>query len=288
MNDDFYDKVPPPLLYRYQCRERALKFLEDPHLSLSDPRYFNDPFEFRPQIKLNKRSPGYVGILEHNQLSSKIPVHEAERILAHKIHDTASNRYHVFCLTEEPLDLLMWAHYGRSHTGCVFGFDSDLLTPFIDKGLAVGPVIYSQTRPVIEIPEERDDRGTIKGIFTKGIEWEYEREWRLALLTDTPARERQFTFPLGVLRLVIIGARCGEEYRRKIRIAVESNPQFKSVDILRATPRDTGYGLNLTWRDGAVCDLENYTDKFARRRELRRERGNTWYAEALRKKANKV
>lgn len=285
---DFTKRVPTPLLFRYLSEKTALLFLNDPHLRFSNPASFNDPFEFRPELKIKLRGADFAELLAHNELSPSTSVQEAQRILAQRVHNEACNRYHVLCFTEDPLNLLMWAHYAESHTGCAFGFDSDLFVPFREIGLTAGPVIYDDKRPVLELPEQVNLKGTIKAIFTKGTAWSYEREWRLAIKGDgTNKPEREMSFDPNLLRVIIAGARCTDAKFTAIRNALSANSRLKHVELVRAGTHEHGFNLKLKRRNGAPFSLEHFTENFVKLRHRRREHGHTWYAEGMRKRAAK-
>lgn len=110
-----------------------------------------------------------------------------------------SRKYGVLSLTRQPLNALMWSHYGDYHQGVVIGFDSDL-AGFSDTKRNVipsqyGEVIYSATKPHKNIPiiEEQelmdigenisfdlDTFNLVKRAFLyKSVEWAYEEEVRV-------------------------------------------------------------------------------------------------------------
>jgi len=95
------------------------------------------------------------------------------------------NTARVFCLTTEPDNDVMWAHYAGNHTGIVLGFRHlpKLDTPF----MATQPVTYSRQAPVAgsgidfllygHTPELR--KKILNAVcYTKSYRWEYEKEWR--------------------------------------------------------------------------------------------------------------
>lgn len=91
-----------------------------------------------------------------------------------------------FCLTENDMNTLMWAHYGDSFKGCMLGFQhiDELSTPFS----AAEKVRYSDDIPIIGSavdfylygPTKEQNRETRLAIYhTKSKDWEYEKEWRV-------------------------------------------------------------------------------------------------------------
>ena len=291
MVQDFKTRVPPPLLYRYTSPKTGRSFIDDPHLRFSNPKTFNDPFEFRPELKVRAGGAELKALLEHNLLSPRLPIEEVEVILARRIHEDAAERYHVLCFTEDPLHPLMWAHYGVSHTGFALGFDSELFTPFRELSQPAGPVIYSGTRPVIGFPSTgSEEADTITGIFTKGADWSYEQEWRIALLRKNghpPSEQRHMSFDPNLLRLVIAGSRCSENDFAAVHKAIRANAKLRHVEMFRATPEDRGFRFRLKRKDGGACNLERFIEKFESERAQRRACGETWFAEGMRRRAAK-
>lgn len=110
-----------------------------------------------------------------------------------------SRNYGVLSLTRQPLNSLMWSHYGDEHKGVVLGFDVDI-AGFSSLETCVipsqyGEVIYSATKPHKDLPIiSQDNLLTIgqelkfdsdafnfvkRAFLYKSIEWAYEEEMRI-------------------------------------------------------------------------------------------------------------
>jgi hypothetical protein len=100
----------------------------------------------------------------------------------------------VFCVSKIHDDLLMWAHYAKDHTGCVYKFKC---LPEYDRPMcAAREVIYQDDYPLIAdiLPYVKHLTGQINlnidNLFevfalTKSNHWSYEKEWRcVANLND--------------------------------------------------------------------------------------------------------
>ena len=93
----------------------------------------------------------------------------------------------LFCVVEEPNNLLMWAHYADSHKGAVLKFKC---IPELDTALCAARAIsYQRDIPVIANLDEWIDHSTgqvrmdfsntfYQLAFTKSDHWAYEKEWR--------------------------------------------------------------------------------------------------------------
>jgi hypothetical protein len=68
MLHDFTHRIQPPLLFRYLSERTPLLFLNDPHLRFSNPAAFNDPFEFKPELKITVLRSDLAELLAHNGL----------------------------------------------------------------------------------------------------------------------------------------------------------------------------------------------------------------------------
>lgn len=110
-----------------------------------------------------------------------------------------SRHYGVLSLTRQPLNPLMWAHYGDEHQGVVIGIDVKL-AGLSDEDTCIipsqyGEMIYSATKPHSDLPTPSSKElmsigngikfnsnafNLVKRAFLyKSIEWGYEEEVRV-------------------------------------------------------------------------------------------------------------
>ncbi len=133
------------------------------------PSKFNDPFELSAKVNIST-SP----LLKHLNAREK---EEVQRIFRLRTPAAVSEEWRekigILCLTEDPLNILMWSHYAQNHTGICIGFDTGEL-PFS----GAQQVIYSEERPKAEF--DSDSETLIERVLlTKSQHWKYEREWRI-------------------------------------------------------------------------------------------------------------
>lgn len=92
----------------------------------------------------------------------------------------------ILCLSEEPENDVMWAHYAQEHTGCMFEFKP--LVSSDSSFTEATKVNYSDCLKVLGSPVDfllygdtsKLKKKTIEFIFyTKSLKWNYEKEWRL-------------------------------------------------------------------------------------------------------------
>ena len=105
----------------------------------------------------------------------------------------------IFSLSEDPLNMLMWSHYGDSHKGVALGFAASTGSRLADPkscqsiryedgaitfDFSVGRLteVYYAKQPDgtmrMEGSVQINDEQIQKALFTKTTEWGYEKEWR--------------------------------------------------------------------------------------------------------------
>lgn len=90
------------ILYKFYGFDAGIEALKSSQLGFRKPEYFNDPFEL-----------SYFDNLENDDTSIAIK----DRI------KEIRNSVAILSLTKNPLNALMWAHYGVNHTGFVIGYE---------------------------------------------------------------------------------------------------------------------------------------------------------------------
>jgi len=160
----------------------AISVIENSSLGFSCLEDLNDPFECTA-----------FGFEESND--SLI----TSRVTTGACKNRFSRNYGVLSLTRQPLNPLMWAHYGDEHQGVVIGIDVDL-AGFTDENKCLipcqyGEIIYSATKPHRNLPTiSREELLSIgngikfnsnsfnlvkRAFLYKAIEWSYEEEVRV-------------------------------------------------------------------------------------------------------------
>ena len=188
------------LLYKYMSEAGLMRFLKTLTLRFSPALAFNDPFEIRPTIGTEE---------EHKRESKRRSKVERDGFfdydfgwsLRHFLNTGIGVNVGILCLSEDPCQALMWAHYADCHTGAAVGFEAG--HPFFAATAAndrshqslqfLKPVKYSKKRSVLSLEFFRKYKsveiarsGWIELLklqhplfLTKSPEWKYEKEWRL-------------------------------------------------------------------------------------------------------------
>ncbi|QOR38096.1 DUF2971 domain-containing protein [Billgrantia diversa] len=170
------------ILYKYMSFGAARKVIDTLSLGFSCLEDLNDPFECT--------AFGFIDS-DVSAISAKIATDACKNHF--------SRKYGVLSLTRQPLNALMWSHYGDSHQGVVLGFDCDA-AGFSDPQSNVipsqyGKMIYSATKPhkdraLISEHELMDIGGSLRfdsnafnlmkrAFLYKSLEWAYEEEVRV-------------------------------------------------------------------------------------------------------------
>jgi Protein of unknown function (DUF2971) len=186
------------LLFHYQLFNEGYisDLLLNNRIKFSNPAGFNDPWDCKLSFSkalldnpnIYKANVDYAIDIQRRHLQT--PEHELS-ILANRLStdraflevkidehskalsDAIAKDYRVYCLSSEPDNFLMWAHYAK-HNGVCFGFKTRSLT-----FCSATAITYSSEYPQLH-PAEEDDIKSIQDIlFTKSLSWSYEKEFRL-------------------------------------------------------------------------------------------------------------
>jgi hypothetical protein len=190
--------TPPPILYKYLGASGAKAFLERPQLRYTKFIDLDDILDtqpgFTPQSDLQAhinamervlRSPVKSVALDHQvtffRELGKIPSPALEELGREVLQESAEFPY-VCSLSAEPGSLAMWSLYAQRHGGIVFGIRSDCNRLIADKGRELQKMVYSPRRPNTPFNNPKFE-DVIPALWTKGMDWEYQQEWRILSVT---------------------------------------------------------------------------------------------------------
>ena len=170
------------ILYKYMSLSGAMKAIETSSIGFTHLEDFNDPFECTA-LGFKAQSNSFT----------------TSKIAQNACRNRFSRGYVVLSLTRQPLNPLMWAHYGDSHQGVVIGIDveeanlhslSDNFIPY-----QLGEVIYTKTKlhndldlisedELMDIGQKILFEGNIfnlakRAFLYKSLDWAYEEEVRV-------------------------------------------------------------------------------------------------------------
>ncbi|GAM75657.1 hypothetical protein JCM19241_3569 [Vibrio ishigakensis] len=179
-------------------------------------------------------------------IESVIPLSEQniENVFRQSTERNNDGSLRCFCLTENEMNTLMWAHYGDSSRGCMLGFRhiEELSTPFA----AAEKVRYSDDVPVIGSavdfylygPTRDQNRETRLAIYhTKTKDWEYEKEWRVIYKNKakTDKKYTDYKFYPSELESITFGLKIDAEKKAKILDLIASNYSHCDLYELKMT-----------------------------------------------------
>jgi hypothetical protein len=226
----------PPHLYKYRsikgkAAAHVQQLFRESVIFFAAPPTFNDPFDCRVHLRFPDSPDHYSNFLEHRALKSvpglspaqrkEIAFYSVEELQPHRDKALQStmeadlqegvNQLGVFSLCENPDDILMWAHYGASHTGICLEFSSDHLPH------APEPVVYSAESPDVSFTDPAKVQAAI--LLTKAAHWRYEKEWRI--LAD---KSGSMSFNPVSLSGVVFGCRMEPGDRRLVKQWIAAGP----------------------------------------------------------------
>lgn len=279
----------PERIFKYLAPSR-IGILFDRLLRYTPLGAFNDPFEGRPEIRglasqkaaLSAFAAALPSQLEdaYGSLPAKIkvtlslqqwlqfatPLMQQQQgdflamigALSQQLIPTIPHRFDevmgVLSLCEISDSLLMWAHYGVSHTGFVLELDSkhayfNSRRTTQDEFGHLRRVLYRETRPSVHLV----DLDGPEMFLVKSSEWAYEREWRVLrplkdaneIIKVNDEDIHLFSLPADAIKAVIFGARASSMLMDKARLVIATDSQMSHIQIFRCVPDESCFALNI-------------------------------------------
>jgi|SRR5208337_1945101 len=229
---------PHPVKYLYKYRTMPSMGLRDifhkKKVFLNDPTKFNDPFESRPILTVDRSPLARKSFLKELTKERFPSANRAEiRKLMQgkdkffkdqeKLRDVY-NRFvatvGIYCLSEKKDDLLIWAHYSDAHKGLCLEFDTSIEGSLFWEAFAVA---YQQDYPIVNIMRIGEAEEFRKALLTKSEHWAHEHEWRVLKMEEEGGVGDHF-FPAKALSGVIFGALMSNENKEIVKSWIESYP----------------------------------------------------------------
>lgn len=263
--------APIPRLFKYMSADRLIDTLRRPSIRFTQPAELNDPYEchltldrrallahyreFRRQSEpgISKARLGEACAMAEQQLVIDALLHYRER----------RNGLGVVSLSEDPLQLLMWAHYADEHRGAAI--ELDIAHPAL-RPQSNGGAEYSDIRKVEYTQNKVSGIPTpdtiVRVLSTKSTEWSYEREWRLVRTLNLTRKHKDSVyvvdFDLSAIKTIYLGAHFDPKRLKEITDLTSNGdcqkPEILKVDIaphrfeLRTTSAEN-YGWKLLHRE---------------------------------------
>lgn len=186
-----------PASYLSDGDNYSLKCINDKTLWLSSPKRFNDPLDCVMNIDYYKEGRD----LSYKFLASVIGAVQAEKIINSDYTKTAlleteksmrlnflqlrnkmEQSVYASCFSENEniYSLTMWSHYANNHTGFCAEYDFATVNNAVEFGCI--PILYTNdySYNMHSTSVNENVKNILFFVFTKALEWQSEREWRVA------------------------------------------------------------------------------------------------------------
>lgn len=219
---------------------RYLDLLTNKQLWVTAPQYFNDPFDCAINIDFGSSSYqvfldklyGFFNKESGDKFLEKLKRDEAGykaflEFISYDYKKRAQefvDRIFVSCFSEVSnlKSLRMWGHYANSHRGFCLEYSTyeiykyESSEPFKNNFIEFLPVCYSD-KYILHDKGEKSSYGAREFISTyayvKAREWEYEKEWRLAIFSDKNKGQKGFIIPFLTPVRVYLGCKIEDKLK---------------------------------------------------------------------------
>jgi len=237
-------KFLPRNIYKYYAiNDNFFDVIENNNLWFSAPNRFNDPFDCKIIINFGKTKKEIIQNLNifFSEMFIDNEAREKFEIFSRKIkkfndlfnlmlHYTFDEQVGVCCFSEVPNSLLMWAHYGNSHTGICLRFENRKKN-IIRNNLI--PVQYFNKYPEFDLTktEKNDFQSFLLHIISsKGNDWDYEFEWRAIVESGG---NKLYVFPKDILTGIIFGINTTTANKNEIKRIIKKK-KYENVKYYQA------------------------------------------------------
>lgn len=257
------DQIIPQKLYKYYTvNDNLHKVISKHSCWFSKPSDFNDPFDCNLDVSIGKSAGEIIENMEKSSMLQLLKEEltqkegdvkkEGERIVnnpyllkrvingVHKYY--INQNIGVYCLSEDPTNILMWSHYADSHKGICIEFDIKRGGFFYNNLL---PVQYKKHYPKFELSDYQKEDNMMftmhqQAICTKSVLWKYEKEWRV-IVDDGYGLKG---FDKDDVTKVIFGAKISDDDRESLMALFNSNGYIKTM-YYQCRLSDHKYGVEI-------------------------------------------
>lgn len=228
-------------------------------LRASTPKELNDPFDSQTPPNLNLTREQIVFVREKYSFKSSIWQEPTDKLCEEfrEVLRNVSLWYRVYSLSTNVENVLHWSHYANKHKGLCVGFNFNK-QPDLGKSrddLVLGPtkVSYLTSGKLATVSMARRrfrsdfyhhnfiGRVMNQIFLTKGQEWRYEQEWRIAFNAKEKSLPKEFLkINPAVIKEVIFGLMSTPPFieRRKVVISEFEEKHGLSIPLYKMVPRE--------------------------------------------------
>ena len=273
---DLYSSGPsrPSRLYKYTrwdkneeqnaCRHTLLTV---PQLYFAPIKSFNDPFDCQlprgwasktnEEIRTYFRNKYGEDLVKNSSILKELDNDRVKCISIQNKADIDMTDSHsgVFCLSPDPTNSLLWAHYAAGHRGYCIGYNTNKTVECMESYCETPDLIfdsfnveYRENLPVLDPFIRNVKEWFLQRYRYKSSDWSYEREYRFLLIKNEELQEadREVEISADCISEIVLGSRISEETETEIRQEVEllrySNPNLK---LLKAKMSEKSFGYDL-------------------------------------------
>ncbi|MGJ8651432.1 MAG: DUF2971 domain-containing protein [Opitutaceae bacterium] len=170
-----------------------------------------------------------------------------KKTLEHVVKSELSSLIKLLCFSSseisENADILMWSHYGNSHSGYRLHFEKDTL-----KAIGgIHGVTYSGKRPIMPLALFENEK-VADNMLVKSKQWEYEDENRMFIgkdktIIDPISKLTFINFPTNALLRVDIGMNPNSDVADEL-INILCEEAYQHVELYQTCLDDSMFRLN--------------------------------------------
>lgn len=265
----------PNTLCRYYSFDNGLELLKFSKFRLNSIFEWNDPFEFLPKSKfpnaflfINEKTTDKEIIEIAQKVYDReglvftpfdlttwavnwIPYKKFIQLL--KEYRERMSFFRLGCFSEKTNDLLMWAHYGRQHTGIAINFKTAI--DFWGNNLFKVNYTDKRIRPNISIWDIGEDIEIVAWqkwqrelLITKATCWSYENEWRYIIDKQSCQKEGEKYYKMidtKCIAEIFLGCKMSQNNKNAIREILEK--KWPKVSVHELEPDESQYQLNIKY-----------------------------------------
>lgn len=219
-----------PAQYRSDGINYALDCVMNQKLWMSSPKLFNDPFDCVVNVDYEHEAlritqsilESFVGKTEANEILHSNLGKEALkknsdtlRMGMSAVDRRIEQEIFVSCFSEQDNihSLCMWAHYANNHKGICAGYDFADVNSACTFGCI--PVIYTNDYSLQQYYARNDVRCILDLVYTKALEWQNEKEWRLSAILDS-ANQSGYKTEFCLPKCIYLGCKAEERLKKEL------------------------------------------------------------------------
>jgi len=173
---------------------------------------------------------------------------------------SSQNYFYVSCFSKEFDNILMWSHYANCHKGICIGYNvthfNNSLTLKCKDGylnrkeiqgrnyLPLFRVFYKDERPEPNNILKSSKDKIMEFLYTKSIDWEYEKEYRI-ILDDKTILKNPVLLDKNEIKEVIFGLKTPEDKKKCIINLINNNIWNNNINLFQMIKIEKKYNLEL-------------------------------------------